>query len=373
MTSELSKKELDYFNHLTTQPFKDQAIFYLNCYWDQLNKDAEKLWDFVKSCREMDKQHWNALPPAKKGDEYKEGTKLDEFWSHKLLENYGKPMSVVEFRQEFKKIDLNFDKHMSLLELCVYWFQGNVSKVANYVPGAAQEVRKAQELLDQVEKLFQAATEALDKATKTDQQAQKTKDEATKSEAESAKKATEAKKKADEAKAAEAELKAALDELKAKETAHAAKTKELETKAESGSGVSAMRAKNELAQHLSEDPLPLRQAKLTTEAATKKAEKARVASESTRVAAEEAANKAREDKVTADAAAEQAQKDRQVAEEAVAEGQKKVEEAEEYLNEQKKKGGGETLGTFWWLDRELQERKKYMPKSGKEVKLVGVN
>jgi len=33
------------------------------------------------------------------------------------------------------------------------------------------------------------------------------------------------------------------------------------------------KAKNELAQHLSEDPLPLRRAKLTTQAATKKQKK----------------------------------------------------------------------------------------------------
>jgi len=39
-------------------------------------------------------------------------------------------------------------------------------------------------------------------------------------------------------------------------------------------------------------------------------------------------------------------------------------EAEAYLEEQKAKGTGETHGTFWWLDRELKERKQYMPKSG---------
>merc|ERR1712054_625898 len=75
-------------------------------------------------------------------------------------------------------------------------------------------------------------------------------------------------------KAAQEELEAAVAELKAQADAYNAKTAELKAKGE-GSGVAAMRAKNELAQHLSEDPLPLRRAKITQEAALKKAEKIR--------------------------------------------------------------------------------------------------
>jgi len=111
-----------------------------------------------------------------------------------------------------------------------------------------------------------------------------------------------------------------------------------------------MKAKNELAQHLGEDPLPLRKAKITAEAAAKKLDKA---------------NKtAQEAKSAAEAAAATAEKDRVSAEEAVQEGQRQVEAAEKFLEEQKAKGTGKTEGTFWWLDRELAERKKYMPKTG---------
>jgi len=78
------------------------------------------------------------------------------------------------------------------------------------------------------------------------------------------------------------------------------------------------KAKNELAQHLAEDPLPLRRAKITTEAATKKAQRAR----------EEVENKLRE--------------------------------AEAYLEEVKTRPGS-ALGVLWWLDRELHEKKAYMP------------
>jgi len=84
--------------------------------------------------------------------------------------------------------------------------------------------------------------------------------------------------------------------------------------------------KNELAQLLAEDPLPLRRAKLTTEAATKKAEKARI-----------------------------------VADEALVEAEAKFNEAERFLEEIRMRGGGGE-GTLWWIDRELQEVKKYLPK-----------
>jgi len=119
-----------------------------------------------------------------------------------------------------------------------------------------------------------------------------------------------------------------------------------------------MKAKNELAQHLGQDPLPLRKAKITAEAAAKKLEKANKA-------AQEAKDRAEADRVKAQEAAALAESDRIAAEAAVEDGQQKLIAAEQYLEAQKAKGTGKTEGTFWWLDRELAEKKKYMPKSGK--------
>jgi len=145
--------------------------------------------------------------------------------------------------------------------------------------------------------------------------------------------------------------------LKAQEAAYAAKTADLQAKSEAG-GVYGMRAKNELAQHLSEDPLPLRKAKLTAEAAAKKTDKANKVAQDAKDAAEAA-------RVKAEEAAAIAESDRIKAEEAVTECQEKLQKAEKYLEEQKAKGTGKTEGTFWWLDRQLAEKKKFMPKSGK--------
>merc|ERR1712137_860441 len=77
-----------------------------------------------------------------------------------------------------------------------------------------------------------------------------------------------------EAKAAQQELEAALAEVKAQEDAYNQKKADLELKSTQGGVVSQNKAKAELAQHLAEDPLPLRRAKITQEAAVKKAERA---------------------------------------------------------------------------------------------------
>jgi len=87
-----------------------------------------------------------------------------------------------------------------------------------------------------------------------------------------------------------------------------------------------------LAQHLASDPLPLRKAKITQEAAVKKAKRA------VKAAAE------------ASAAAEAALDD----------CQKKFEEAEAYLIEVKSKPGS-AQGQLFWIERELKEAKFYLP------------
>ena len=99
---------------------------------------------------------------------------------------------------------------------------------------------------------------------------------------------------------------------------------------------------------LSEDPLPLRKAKINQAAAVKKCERATKA-------AEAAAAKAA-DAESAAVAAENA------AEAAAAEAEKKLQEAIDFLEEEKQKGGV-AQGDIWWMQREITEKKKYLPAS----------
>merc|ERR1712000_479389 len=94
-----------------------------------------------------------------------------------------------------------------------------------------------------------------------------------------------------EAQAAQRELEAALAELKKEEDAFNNKKSELERKGndESIGLVTRNKAKNELVQLLAEDPLPLKRAKITQEAAVRKADKATQQAASARQAAEASA------------------------------------------------------------------------------------
>jgi len=389
----LSDAEKAQLEVISKKKYNEQAQYFLNAFWNELQTNAEEVWNFWVKFKDLDKQQFNALVAAAKvtGD-YIEATSLDEFWSHKYLENIGKTMSVVEFRTEFKKIDANTDKRMGLVEFLLYHYKQSVRELLSRPQGGdPAELAQAQKLLDEVSQSFAAAQEALDKATKAEEDALKTKTKAVASAEEAQKRAVEAektsvaaKKTAEEATKtatvaaqAAAEQKAALDALKLEENTFNAKTADLQAKSEAG-GVAGMRSKNELAQHLGEDPLPLRKAKITAAAASKKTEKADQEAKAAKEAAdkdakaaaeaEKAAKQAKDaadkDKAAALVAADKAVADKAASEKSLKAAEAKLAEAEAYLAEVKKKSD-KTYGTFWWLDRELAERKKFMPKSGK--------
>ena len=131
------------------------------------------------------------------------------------------------------------------------------------------------------------------------------------------------------AKAAEEENKKALQELQMQEKAYEDKKAEL-TKVKTDMSIGVVkrnRAANELDQLLAEDPLPLRKAKITQAATVKKSEKATAAANA-----------------------------------AVAQAEAKLQEALDFL-EQAKANGDVAKGDIWWMQREITEKKKYLPKS----------
>jgi len=173
---------------------------------------------------------------------------------------------VVGLREQIRSIGINKFNLIPLTHFLIIKFKVSWNELVNAPQGSETEIEKAQQLLD-------------------------------------------------DAKNKVAELQRAIADLNQQEKAYNQKTDQLTKKSEdeSASLVSRNKSKNELAQHLGEDPLPLRKAKLTSEAAFKKAEKA-------------------------------------------------LADAQAYLEEVKKNATG-GKGAFWWIDRELQEARKYMPQS----------
>eukprot|EP01122_Echinamoeba_exundans_P013663 TRINITY_DN5_c0_g1_i3.p1 TRINITY_DN5_c0_g1~~TRINITY_DN5_c0_g1_i3.p1 ORF type:complete len:298 (+),score=93.82 TRINITY_DN5_c0_g1_i3:51-944(+) len=287
----------DKFREFTSKPYHAQGVAFLNAYWGEVQKDAENIWKWVHMFVELDIQNKD------------KGSDLDEFNAHRFLEKVQETKTVKELREQLKAIDLDFNKRMAMIEYCLFRYNKSVSDFVGRPQGDnSAEIAKAQALLEQCQTLLDDAI----------------------------KKADAARASADAARAAEAEQKAALAEVQSQEDARNKKTEELKVKSEDmNTGVVARnKAKNELAQHLAEDPLPLRKAKITLEAANRKAEKARAAAEA--------------DEASANAA--------------LGEAEKKFAEAKSYLDEVSSKGGS-GQGSVWWLQRELEEKKKYMPKS----------
>jgi len=235
----------------------------------------------------------------------------------------------------------------------------------------------AQARLDSLSEQFVELVAAKERADEAAKQAKKDKENAESAASAAAKALTLANQKAAAAVAAEeqlrvleAELQVAVDAVLAEEKKIADKIAELEgTINDPAAGaVKKNKAKNELAQVKSEDPLPLRKAKITQEAALKRAERARQPASDARAAAEAEAKAAHKARDAADAAAVAAAQSLKVAEQAkadlarqVEETKKAVAEAEAVLQELKSRKGT-PHGKIWWMERTMRENQKFMPK-----------
>jgi len=266
------------------------------------------------------------------------------------LEKLGDTKTVKDLREELRAIDMDFNKRMAVIEYLLYRYRKPIDDFLRRPQGEnTEEIAEAQRQLEAAQRSLQEAQDAVADSEAAAAQAA--------IETQNAKDRTEdARRAAEEAAAAEEELRVALRELHEQENSYNMRKQELERKSEDSNlgVVQRNKAKNELAQHLGEDPLPLRRAKLTTEAATKKAEKARIAAEQATARAEEAH---REAVRAEEAAVEKAELARLKA----VECEDKFAEAEKFLEEVRSRPGG-GQGALWWIERELTEARKFMPK-----------
>jgi chromosome segregation ATPase len=292
----------------------DQAKWYLNGFWaDGGEAEAENIWKYTAKFIELDTKSKKA------------GCELDEFMAHKFLESLGETLTVLALRDKLRKIDLDANGRMALLEYLCFRYSKPVSAAVNNPQGGGDNK-------DQVD----AAAAKLDQLMTSLAQLQE--DLAKQEEA-----LSEQRKAEDEVKRAEAENKAAVDDLHHKEEEYKKQIETLEKKSTDASSgiVSRNKAAQELAQLKNTDPLPLRKAKLTAEASLRKVERERKAAEAATKVVEEAKSK-----ISAQVSKTEAE----------------TQEAQNVLEELKKQGGT-AKGSIWWMEREVKEAKKYLPKS----------
>jgi len=333
------KNDYEKLTNLIKKNHKDQVVWFLNGFWDKNSKDAEMLFKWVEQLNKLDLQ---------KGAD---GNELDELNAHRFLEYFKETMTVTEMRENLRStgaITGNV-RYVPITHILIFRFKIDWHYLVNSSQGDnSAEIALAQKKLDDVQAALRAAEARATEAKEAVRKAEAREAEAKKAEADN--KAREA-----ELRAAKVELEAALAELKAQEDAFNNRTNELTAKSEDQSigQVTRNKAKAELAQHLSSDPLPLRRAKITQEAAVKKCERAAKAAADAAAAAAAAA-------VEAGKARQVALEAKHAAEAAVEEANKRVEEAEAFLEYVKSKPGS-AQGAIWWMSRELEEARKYLP------------
>merc|ERR1712137_510855 len=340
---------------LSKLTYKQQAVWFLNAFWEEREGEAELLWKYVLTCADLDMEL------------HGDGCGLDEVNAHRFLEVYGETLTVRELRDKLRGIGAleqnERPKIVPITHYLLFKYNADWHKLVNASQGDnSKEIAEAQRLLESVQALFKQADARYKEAAAALREAESRAAAAAAREA-------EARKQEAPFKAAQEELVAALNEVKKQEDEYRGKIDDCKRRSEQGGVVQQNKAKAELAQLQAEDPLPLRKAKITLEAAEKRAAKARAPfeaatkiAEAAREAATEAANAATADRQAADRARQAADQAKQAAESALQAAEDEVAKAEAYLQEIKSRPGC-AYGALWWIDRELHEAKKYKPTS----------
>jgi len=224
----------DDWKTLVAMTHTEQAIWFLNGFWNDVEKDKELIWEYAHTFIEIECGK-PKLYGSKKWEE-KEGNDLNQFQSHQFLEKIGETLTVKKLQEELKKIDIDNNKRMCITEYLIYKYKKKGEETVNSPQGGGDpEVFKA------AQKTFNKAKAALL-----------------------------------EANANKIEADEAVQALEKEEKAYNDKIKKFEDKS-NDKRLSAMKrasAKNELEQLKCKDPLPLTKAKLTSKAALKKCKKA---------------------------------------------------------------------------------------------------
>jgi len=269
------------------------------------------------------------------------------------LEKFNETLTVRELRTKLRSTgaleESERPKIVPLTHFLLFKYNVDWHKLVNASQGDnSAEIAKAQRLLEEVQAAFKES-ESRHNIAKQRAAA------AASSEAAAVAKENDAREQEAPFKAAQEEVEAALAEVQKQEDEYQGKIADCEKRSEQGGVVQRNKAKAELAQLKAEDPLPLSRAKITLGAAQKRAEKTRAPFEAATKAAEAARAAATADRESADQAKRQA-------EDALNAARKQLKEAEEYLEELKSRPGC-AAGALWWIDRELEDAKSYLPES----------
>jgi hypothetical protein len=148
--SRIVLSNLDRFSNAAKRPYVQQAIVFLNAYWNEFEDKTDDIYEYLQGFKKLD------FADA--------GCDLDEFYSHKFLETCGETLTALELRNALREIDVNQDHRMSLLEYLIFKYHKTVDELIadspkgsiddlDYVPNPEQQQQllKAKEALAAVQ------------------------------------------------------------------------------------------------------------------------------------------------------------------------------------------------------------------------------
>lgn len=349
-----NKTEEELFAEIKHLKYRNQAIWFLDTTEvGRERKECEEVWRIHKKCVQLDKKQ-------------EQGSYLDEFTAHRVLESCSKAYTVQEMRNLLISINPNYNKSkkVSLAELLIFNYEVDWRKAIHQKCLDWEKKRKAEEKLDEATKALTEATNAAERAATDAKSAEDAEQHAIKEQEEASKAAEESRVAELAMSEAKEKSKETLEELKMQETKLQEKREALEKlSTDDNLGiVKRNKAKAELNMLLSKDPLPLRTAKLHQEASFKKLSKATKKAGEAASAAELCMKKAEVARVAARKSKNEAIETGKIAEAAIPNAQaacKAIQDELEKLMKDRKVG----KGTIFYLEKELEVAKKFLPKS----------
>jgi len=160
MTTLDGSTDIDKLHSLCSKTYKEQAVWFLNAYWDSYSDEAELFWNYVEKvqealCRNPSKtkslSQCAELDVQKHGD----GSGLDEAVAHRFLEVLHETLTVMAMRERLRKTGaLSPSERPKLVPLTHYLLfkhEGVDWKVLVNTKGDnSAEIAEAQRLLDAV-------------------------------------------------------------------------------------------------------------------------------------------------------------------------------------------------------------------------------
>jgi hypothetical protein len=173
-TEKLDPDALTFFNDVCQKPFGDQAIAFLNAYWQEVHSQAEFIftvaWEMMKYA-DMNSKGISLLHQYHEGHDvdfdiglyfyeqlckYLENPENNHWASAEFAPSQPQMLTAIVRKKELRdKVDVNFDGRISMLEYLLYQYQ-EVANPADFCmrsmagPDEHPEVKRAREALASV-------------------------------------------------------------------------------------------------------------------------------------------------------------------------------------------------------------------------------